>query len=334
VAKTLVTGAPGFIGGHVTRMLVEQGRTVRAMALPGEGIENLSGLDVEVVRADLLDRDSLARALEGVDRVFHLAAIYALWLRRPEQMFRVNVEGTRRLFELVLERPQIERVVYTSSIAAVGLEAGREPATEKTAFNLWEAHDYVMSKYVADLEVRELIRRGLPAVIVNPAFPFGPGDRAPTPTGEIICNVLAGKYPGYIEGGFNVVDVEDVARGHLAAEQRGRVGESYLLAGTNVEIRDFLALVAEQAGRRPISRKLSLGLMSRVGWLQERWSDWVTGRPPTTTVKAIRYAANYLYYDSSKAIEELGHSVTPMRDSVARSVAWFRSDDFLGSRQR
>lgn len=323
MAKTLVTGAAGFIGGHVTRMLVEQGREVRALLRHGEDPSNIQGLEVEVVRGDLLDLMSLKSALEDVDRVFHLAAIYSLWLKQPELMFRVNVEGTRQFLKLALERG-VERVVYTSSIAAVGVEPGMQPANEETGYNQWQANDYVLSKYISELEVRELIRQGLPAVIVNPALPFGHGDRAPTPTGAMIRDVLRGRFPGYIDGGFNAVDVEDVARGHILAEQHGRVGERYLLANANISVEDFMNLTAELTGCPRRTQKIPLPVMIGVGHACETWAQ-LSGLAPMTTPKAVRYASQYLYYDNSKAKRELGLEFTPLHETIRKAAAWFRS---------
>jgi dihydroflavonol-4-reductase len=326
---TLITGAPGFIGGHISRMLLEQGRKVRAMARPGEDLGNLNGLDVEIQYADLLDKESLAHALRGVDRIYHLAAIYALWLPRAERMYQVNVEGTRQFLTMALELGTIEKVVYTSSIAAIGVEPGEQPATEKTAFNQWKADDYILSKYISELEVRELIRKGLPAVIVNPALPIGPGDRGPTPTGAVIRDTIKGLYPGYFDGGINLIDVEDVARGHILAEEKGRIGESYLLTNRNISLIDFLDLVSDVTGRSLPRRKLPVDLMMAYGRAATLWSDHISHSAPRTTLKAVRYAAQYLYYDNIKARTELGLSFVPMRDTIARAARWFESSDYL-----
>jgi dihydroflavonol-4-reductase len=325
---TLVTGAPGFIGGHITRMLLDNGRKVRAMARPGEDLGNLNGLDVEIVYADLLDKGSLKAALEGVDCIYHLAAIYALWLPRSEAMFQVNVEGTRHFLGLALDMGKVEKVVYTSSIAAVGVEPGQQPANEETAFNQWHADDYIRSKYISDLEVKNLIRKGLPGVIVNPALPVGPGDRGPTPTGAVIRDTMNGVYPGYFDGGINFIDVEDVARGHILAEEKGRIGESYLLTNHNISIVDFLDLVSEVTGRKLPRRKLSVDVMLAYGRATKFWSDFVSKKAPRTTPKAILYAAQYLYYDNSKAVEELGLTFRPIQDTIKRAADWFESANY------
>lgn len=325
---TLVTGAPGFIGSHVVRGLLDQGRKVRAMARPGEDLGNLKDLDLDLCHGDLLDEGSLRSALEGVTHIFHLAAIYALWLPRPEVMYEVNVEGTRRFLELAMETGQVKRVVYTSSIAAVGVKPGQELADESTPFNQWEADDYIRSKYIAELEVRELIRKGLPAVIVNPALPVGPGDRGPTPTGAVIRDTILGRYPGYFNGGINFIDVEDVARGHLLAEEKGRVGESYLLANTNCTILEFLNLVSDVIGKSLPRRELSVDAMLAYGRASKFWADFVSKKAPRATPKSVRYAAQYLFYSNRKAVEELGLTFKGKRETIERAARWFESDDY------
>ena len=325
-AKTLVTGAAGFIGGHVTRMLLDEGRSVRALIRPGEELTNLQGLegDLETLPGDIRDPDTMATAMVGCDQVFHLAAIYAMWMQDPTRIWDVNVRGTQVVCQAALEAG-VERMVYTSSIAAIGLLPGKEAATEATPYNYWTANDYVFSKYVGELECREAIRRGLPAVIVNPALPFGWGDTGPTPTGAIVLSLMNGKFPGYIDGGVNVVDVEDVARGHLLARDKGRVGERYILGGHNITTREFVDVVGRVCGVKTPRRRLPVELLAKVGWLLEGVADRVTHTEPFMTEEGVRYAARHIYFDTTKAREELGLPQTPFEDSVARSAEWFRS---------
>lgn len=329
--KVLVTGATGFIGNHVVRYCLEQGDQVRAMVMPGENVSALEGLDVEYVEADLAQPETLARVVDGVEGIYHLAAIYALWLPDPTLMYRVNVEGTRALMQAAMAAG-VKRVVFTSSIAALGVEPSRKPATETTGFNMWRySNDYIWSKYISEQEVRGLIARGLPAVIVNPAFPFGPGDRAPTPTGAILLNILKGRLRGTIEGGFNLVDVRDVARGHLLAMAKGRVGEGYILANRNgnMTFNDFARLVSRIAGiQPPPARRISPKLMGVVAKALEGVAE-VTKKPPLTTYKTIMYASQYLYYDPTKAIEELGLPQTPAEVSVEEAIVWFRRHGYV-----
>lgn len=325
-AKTLVTGGAGFIGGHVTRMLLEEGRAVRALIRPGEALTNLEGLsgDLETVTGDIRDKEAVAKALDGCDRVFHLAAIYALWMQEPSRIWDVNVRGTQVICQAALDAG-VKRMVYTSSIAAMGILPGEQPADETTLYNYWGANDYIFSKYVSELECREYIRQGLPAVIVNPALPFGWGDTGPTPTGNLVLSLLNGKFPGYIDGGVNVVDVQDVARGHLLAEEKGRVGERYILGGHNVTTLEFMQLVGRVCGVKVPKRRLPAGAMMRIGRLLEGVAYRVTHTEPFITEKAVDYASRHVYFDTTKAREELGLPKTPIEESIARSAQWFRS---------
>jgi len=211
--KALVTGAAGFIGSNVVRELMNEGVHVRALILPGEDLQNLEGLDIEHVVGNVLDPDSLRKAIKGCDTLFHLAAIYKFWISEPRQIYEVNIRGSNNML-LVAREADVEKIVYTSSIAAVGLEPGQQPSTEETAFN-WFQHriDYVLSKYISEMNALDMARFGLPVVAVNPAVPFGPRDIAPTPSGKIVVDVVNNNFPGYIDSGLCVVDVRDVARG-------------------------------------------------------------------------------------------------------------------------
>ena len=325
-AKTLVTGGAGFIGGHVTRMLLEEGRSVRALLRPGEALTNLQGLDgdLETMTGDVRDEAAMAKAVAGCDRVFHLAAIYALWMQDRTRIWDVNVRGTQVVCQAALDAG-VERMVYTSSIAALGILPGQEAADETTPYNYWTANDYIFSKYVSELECREYIRRGLPAVIVNPALPYGWGDTGPTPTGNIVLSLLNGRFPGYIDGGVNVVDVRDVARGHLLAEEKGRVGERYILGGHNVTTQQFMELVGRVCKVKVPSRRLPTGMLMGIGKLLEGVADRVTHREPFITEGGIEYASRHVYFDTTKAREELGLPQTPIEESIEESARWFRS---------
>ncbi len=326
----LVTGGTGFIGNHVVRMCLEQGDDVRVMVMPGEDRSPLDGLDVEFVEADLTDAASLRAPVKGIERIYHLAAIYAIWLKDPALMYRVNVEGARTLLRNAMDEG-VQKVVFTSSIAAKGVNNDGSPATEETGFNQWEfGNDYVLSKYISEQEVRALIAQGLPAVIVNPAFPFGPGDRMPTPTGKILLNVLRGEMPGYLPGGINAVDVRDVARGHLLAMEKGEVGRGYLLANKdgNVTFREFIRIVKRVAGiEGGKERRLSVKMIARAAKVMEAVAD-LRGKPPMITYKTAMYTTQNLFYDPSRAITELGLPQTPIEVSVEEAVAWFRKNGY------
>jgi dihydroflavonol-4-reductase len=326
--KTLVTGAAGFIGSAVTRKLLERRRAVRALLKPGEPTRNLDGLDVEIVWGDVNDRDAVAQALEGCDTLYHLAAIYALWLPDPSVIYEVNVEGTKTVLWAAY-KAGLSKVVYTSSIAAVGHRAGGQPADETVTFNTWdESNAYIRSKWLSERDALRFAREGLPLVAVNPAFPFGERDVGPTPTGQMILNLLHGKVPGYIDGGFCAVDVEDVAEAHLLAEERGRIGERYILGNHNISYRDFYRLVGEVAGVKVPLRRLPGWAVLGFGALQEYLADHVTHRRPVTTYKTVKTGMLSLYFDNSKARHELGLPVTPLEQTVRKSIEWFRTNGY------
>ena len=328
--KTLVTGGSGFIGSHIVRELTDQGRDVRVLVEEGAGTENLDGLDVERVTGDVRDREAVRGALKGCDSLFHAAAIYALWLPDPSVIYEVNVDGTRIVMEEAADAG-VERIVYTSSIAALGVEDGFKSSTEETPFNQWRnANDYIKSKVMADMEVASLVQRGLPAVTVCPAFPFGERDIGPTPTGDLIVKILRRAVPGYLEGGINLVDVEDVAKGHVLAAQKGRAGERYILGNENITIRAFMEMVSDIAGVKAPLRKLPYAAALAIGVGGELLSRFVTKRPPLVTVKTVRYGAQYLYFDIAKAQRELGYAPKPVEGSIERAVRWFREKGCVG----
>jgi dihydroflavonol-4-reductase len=331
--KTLVTGGSGFIGSAVVLELLRRGEPLRALVRSKEHPGNLAGLpvpargDVELVEGDLLDNDSLRRALEGRDRVYHLAAVYANWLPDRSVILRANVEGTRNLLQACLER-KVERVVYTSSVAALGAH-GKTPAPESAQFNLYDTGDvYHISKYQSEQAALEFAAKGLPVVIVNPSNPIGPRDIKPTPTGALIINVLKGKLPGYVDGGINVVDVEDVAVGHIQAMEKGRVGEKYILGNTNLSVREYFQLIAEVGGGRAPSIKIPLPVAVATAYLYEAVAA-VTQKPPVTTVGWVKVGSHYSFWDVSKAVRELGLPQTPVRESMKKAIDWFRENRYL-----
>ena len=325
--KTLVTGGGGFIGSSVVRKLLVRGKEVRVYLEPGAKTSNLDGLDVERVTGDVNDRDAVAAALKGCDTLYHLAAIYAIWLPKPELMYTVNVEGSKTVLWAAY-KANLDKVVYTSSIAAVGTAADGDLADEGTEFNTWDdANHYIRSKWLSERDALRFAREGLPVVVVNPAFPFGPRDVGPTPTGRFIVEALRGKVPGYMDGGFNVVDVDDVAEAHVLAEEKGRVGERYILGDHNVTYKEFYDAVTEVAGVPPITRKLPTRVLWGMAWMMEKMGD-MRGKEPQLTYKSARYASRTLWFDTRKAHEELGMPRTALRDSIEKSIRWFRSNGY------
>ena len=327
-----VSGATGFIGSAVVRKLLEEGRKVRALVEPGADPKNLAGLPadrVERVEVDVCDAAGMRKALEGASAFYHLAAIYKVWMADPTPIHRVNIEGT--LTSMLAARDVgVRRMIYTSSIAAVGLTDDGTPADESTRWNLWDiANDYITSKYQAERMVTRLAEAGFPVVIVNPAFPFGPRDIGPTPTGGIILSFLQGKMPGVGEGGFCAVDVDDVATAHVAAETRGRIGERYILGNHNVTFKAFLELVAEVAGKKAPRLPIPSGLARAMAFGLESWANHVSHAPPIATYKSVRYMQHHAYFSGEKARRELGLPVTPLRTSVERAVEYFRTNGMV-----
>ncbi len=327
--KVLVTGSTGFIGSAVVRKLLDRGREVRCYVEPGANTRNIDGLDVERVEGDVNDRERIGEALEGCDTLYHLAALYKVWLRDTSLIYRVNVEGTKTVLWAAY-KADLDKVVFTSSIGAIGVHADGRPADEETEFNLWDdSNAYVRSKWLSQQDALRFVREGLPLVVVSPTFTFGERDSAPTPTGMVLLFIMKGMLPGYIDGGFNAVDVDDVAEGHLLAEEKGRVGECYILGSHNVSYREFSKIAAEIAGTRAPDIKLPSWVPTNIGRLVEAWSDHVTHKTPLTTYKAMLYSTRQLYYDTTKARTELGLPSTPLRTTVEKAIGWYRDNGYL-----
>ncbi len=328
--KILITGATGFIGNHVTRLCLDQGDEVRVMVMPGEDRSPLDGFDVEFVEGNLLDPPSLERAVAGVDGLYHLAAVFAVWTKDPTLHYRVNVEGANAMMCAAMAAG-VERVVFTSSIAALGVRKDGGLAHETTMFNQWRyAGDYVLSKFISEQVVRGLVAQGLPAVIVNPGFPFGPGDRVPTPTGGLIVSILKGEMKHYFDGGICAVDVRDVAAGHVLAMEKGRIGESYLLANPagNLSFKDFVQLVGRVAGVENVgTQRLPAWVMAVAGRVMETWAN-ISGKTPATTFKNSMYSMQNIWVDPSKAILELGLPQTPIETAIEDAATWFRENGY------
>ncbi len=327
---TLVTGATGFVGSAVARQLVARGETVRVLARPGGDRRNLAELKLEVAEGDLGDPASLARALRGCQALFHVAADYRLWVPRPEEIYRANVAGTRRLMELAGEAG-VSRIVYTSSVATLGILPDGTPADEKTPVSLDDMiGHYKRSKFLAEREVDTLVREaGLPAVIVNPSTPVGPRDIKPTPTGRMIVEAAAGRMPAFVDTGLNVVHVDDVAAGHLLAFERGELGERYVLGGQNMALSEILAEIAALCGRRAPRVRIPHDAILPVAYAAEAWSR-VTGRgEPFVTVDGLRMAKKRMFFSSAKAADRLGYKCRAAQEALADAVQWFRAADYL-----
>ena len=323
-STVLVTGAGGFLGSAVVRQAMAAGHRVRAMVRDGSSIGNLDGLDVDIVRADIRDAAAVAAAVDGVRHVFHVAADYRLWALDPEEIVRTNVVGTRNVMT-ASQRAGVERIVYTSSVATLALRPGTVSADESVALAETDAIGaYKRSKVAAEQVVLDLVARdGLPAVIVNPSTPIGPRDARPTPTGRIIVEAAAGRMPAFLDTGLNLVHVDDVAAGHIAALERGRIGERYILGGTNVALGEMLAVIARLMRRRPPTLKLPRRLLYPLAYAAEAWARR-TGREPFLTVDGLHLAKYHMFFTSAKAERELGYVSRPFEEGLGDAIAWFR----------
>jgi dihydroflavonol-4-reductase len=324
----LVTGASGFLGWHVARLLVERGFQVRALVRPASRVE---ALDVESVTGDLRDPDSLARAAAGCQVVYHVAADYRLWAKDPSELYRSNVDGTRNLLEAA-RRAGVERVVYTSTVGCIGIPIrplpdgrGSVPMGDETtpvALDDMAGH-YKRSKFLAEQVALGFAREGFPVVIVNPTAPVGDHDIKPTPTGGIILDFLNGRMPAFIDTGLNLVDVRDTALGHLAACQRGVAGERYILGCENVTLAQILERLARIAGRQAPTYKLPYAVAYTAGVVSTGWAR-LTGRPPRVPLDAVRMARKRMWVSHDKARRQLEFNPAPVDGALARAVAWFR----------
>jgi dihydroflavonol-4-reductase len=325
----LITGASGFVGAAVARCLLRAGYDVRAMLRRTSRRDNLAGLKVEIVEGDLLEPSTIERAMTDIRYVFHVAADYRLWARDPAQIVRTNVEGTRAVMTAALHAG-VERIVYTSSVATLASRPHGEASDE--TFPLPQAQAigaYKYSKVVAERAVEAMVAtQNLPAIIVNPSTPIGPGDIRPTPTGRIIVEAAAGRMPGYIDTGLNLVHVDDVAAGHLAALLRGRIGERYILGGQNVPLRDMLGEIARRVGRRPPVLRLPRTMMFPIAYGAEALAH-ITGREPFVTTTGLRLAKDRMFFTSAKAERELGYRARPYGEAIGDAIDWFRAHGYL-----
>lgn len=326
--KALVTGATGFIGAAVARAVGATGADVRALVRPGTPARNLEGLEVELAYGDLTDRESLKRALGGCRQLYHVAAHYALWAKDPSIFYKVNVDGTRVLFEAARD-VGIERIVYTSTIGAIGLPPAGGPGTEETPVTLAQmVGDYKRSKYLAEQEVLRLAREGLPVVIVNPSAPVGERDIKPTPTGQLIVDFMKGRMWAYIETGMNLVDVDDVAVGHVRAMERGRVGERYILGNKNLTLQEIFAILSRLTGRPAPRLKLPRNAILPLAYANRWIADHLTHQTPRIPLDGVKMAKYRMHYDCSKALRELALPQTPVDIALQKAVRWFRDHGY------
>lgn len=325
--KALVTGATGFVGSAVVRALIKTGVDVRVFARRDSDFTNLQTYKVDGVFGDLRDKGSLHTALAGCRQVYHVAAHYALWARNPSIFYEVNVEGTRNLMEAARDAGT-ERIVYCSTIGAIGLPPDGGLGTEDTPVSLSQmAGHYKRSKFLAEQEVLRLASEGLPVVIVNPSAPVGEGDVKPTPTGQVIVDFMKGRMPAFIETGMNLVDVDDVAVGHLLAMEKGRIGERYILGSKNLMLHEIFEILSTLTGIRAPTLKLPRLAVLPLAYLNQ-WLADLTGREPRIPLEGVKMAKYKMHYDCSKAIRELGIPQTPPEIALGKAVRWFRKHKY------
>jgi dihydroflavonol-4-reductase len=324
-----LTGASGFVGTAVARRLIEEGLSVRALVRRTSNRANLSGLDLEIIEGDIRDASLLESAVRGARYVFHVAADYRLWAPDPQEIVATNTNGTRAVMAAAL-KAGVERVVYTSSVATLRLTGDGSPSDETMPLD--EAHAigaYKKSKVLAERLVERMIaEEALPAVIVNPSTPIGPRDIRPTPTGRIVVEAASGRMPAYVDTGLNLVHVDEVANGHVAALKHGRIGERYILGGQDMTLGEMLGEIARLAGRKPPSIKLPRQLIYPIAYGAEAMAH-ITGREPFATVDGLRMAKYKMFFSSAKAERELAYRARPAADALAEAYRWFRDAGYL-----
>lgn len=326
--KSLVTGATGFVGSSIVRELLKDGTDVKVLVIQNCDTKNIDGLDVEKAYGDIRDGESMKSALKGCDTLYQTAALCALWAPDSRVFYNINVEGTKTTLNAALEQG-LGKVVYTSSIATVGAHGVDSPANEEAEFNLWNLRDhYSRSKYLGEVEALKICQKGLPLVIVNPAVAIGVRDIEPGPSGKLMVDILNRKMPGYIDGGGNIIDVEDVARGHILAAQKGRIGERYILGNENLSVIDYFKIIEEVSGVKAPKFKIPYPFAIIMGYTYQ-FIARIKKKPPVISAPMVRIASKYAYFDASKAINELGLPQTPIKTTIEKAVNWFRENGYV-----
>jgi len=328
---TLVTGAAGFLGSHVTRQLVARSESVRVLMRPSSSNRAISDLSLEYVTGDLRDPASLERAMKGVRRVFHVAADYRLWAKRSQDIYDSNVGGTKNLLAAA-KRAGVEQLIYTSTVATIAVDRPQLP-NESTDAKLEEmVGHYKRSKWMAEREALQAAKEGLPVIVAMPTTPVGPWDWKPTPTGKIILDFLNGKMPGYVETGLNFVGVEECAAGHLLASEKGKVGERYLLGAENLTLKELLDTLAKITGLRAPSMKIPHGLALGVAYMETGFSR-LLGKEPQIPVEGVKIAQHKMFVDVTRAQRELGFQPGSVAAALERAVRWYRANGYVAPRR-
>lgn len=329
----LVTGGTGFVGSHVARLLVNNGIPVRALARKGSRLDNLVELELQqrlkIVTGDLRNPESLRTAMEGCDTLYHVAADYRLWSRNPDELFKSNVEGTRAILQAASDAG-IRKIVYTSTVGALGIPHDGSPGSEDTPVSESDMiGHYKRSKFLAEREAQIFADSGLPVVIVNPSTPVGENDIKPTPTGKIIVDFLNGKIPAYVDTGLNLVDVHDVAQGILLAAERGTPGERYILGNQNMTLKEMLETLAKLTGRRAPAIRLPYFVAWAAVGIENIIVDRVFGKEPAHPFEGVKMARHQMFFDASKAVRVLGMPQSSVEDALKRAVDWFTANGYV-----
>jgi dihydroflavonol-4-reductase len=329
----LVTGATGFLGSAVVRQLLARGDAVRVLARMGSDRRNLTGLDVEIIEGDLDRPETLPPAVKGIDALYHVAADYRLWVRDEAAMLRTNVEGSRALIRAAAGAGA-SRIVYTSSVAALGVHKDGTASNEESPVSLADMVGiYKRSKFLAEEAVRALVaQEKAPVVIVNPSTPIGPRDIKPTPTGRIIVEAASGKMPAFVDTGLNIAHVDDVAAGHVLAHDHGQIGERYILGGEDMALKDILAIICTAAGRKPPTVELPVAAVMPIAYAAEAAARLLPQWEPFVTVDSVRMARKKMFFSSRKAQTQMGYRSRPARDALIDAFHWFRDQGYVSAR--
>jgi dihydroflavonol-4-reductase len=323
-----ITGATGFVGSHVARALADNGADLRLLVRQNSNLKNVADLKAEHVIGDLRDPASLEKGIAGCEVVFHVAADYRLWVRDPEEMYRANVDGTRAILEAA-RKNRVRRLVYTSSVATMGFTSNGQPADENSPVSLEKMiGPYKRSKFMAEQVAIEAARAGQDVVIVNPSTPVGERDIKPTPTGRIVVDFLKKKFPAYVDTGLNLVDARECALGHIAALEKGRSGERYILGGENLTLKKILDKLAAITGLPSPKIRVPYALALATGVVDEIVTGRIRGREPRATIDAVRMGRKKMFVSSAKAERELGWKRVPVDDALRRAAEWFRANGY------
>jgi dihydroflavonol-4-reductase len=326
--RAFVTGATGFVGTHVARALLSEGAELRLLVRPGANLRNVEDLKADLVRGDLADPGSFEKALSGCEALFHVAADYRLWVEDPDRMYRSNVAGTEQILDAA-RRQGVRRVIHTSSVATMGFRQNSQPADETAPVELADMiGPYKRSKFMAEQAAITAARSGMDVVVVNPTTPVGERDIRPTPTGRIIVDFLKKRFPAYVDTGLNLVDVEECARGHLRAFERGRAGERYILGGENLTLKQILDRLAAMTGLPSPEIRVPHAVALIAAVIDELVTGRIRHREPRATVDSVRMARKRMFVSSAKAARELGWNQVSVDDALGRAVAWFRREGY------